>query len=451
MSEQVFTGGFRPDVAGSPAPAALRGPRAALRSQLASLPLAEQLDRVRPAPAEGVQHVQMSTGGGPPAAPPIDMANVEASVRTYCAGDPIAMQKLDDVDNEAYMEDVPAPTARTAFYRTVGEYINANHASLAPGAIYNACFNRASTPYKFKGKKIDPATMTGLCARTSSVNGFWRFQVKQSIFLGQAATELGLPETEDAVKKLAYAKWIAACQTGGDLMPYLDTSKAIAPKGFPAWFTPDQVRVDADPNVAFTDLMSVFALQPEWFGEGNVFFEIDPALITGEIRKPTAYDGMQSSLWVARNQPAETFGVTGGGAREFLAQEVPATSVKSLRGVVPSADFLAQVARLQSRAVDMFLQQNPQVKAELDQLDTQIAALPDGPAKEDLKKKRGEVTSWTPNLTDWVLRGQTTQLTSHIGVKIRDAKAALEEVRRQTEAERSAPSAHRDTATLVNP
>ena len=38
------------------------------------------------------------------------------------------------------------------------------------------------------------------------------------------------------------------------------------------------------------------------------------------------------------------------------------------------------------------------------------------------------------------MRGQTTDLTSHIGVKIRDAKAVLERVRQSTQNETSSPA-----------
>ncbi|MCA9517800.1 MAG: hypothetical protein KC635_22830, partial [Myxococcales bacterium] len=399
-----------------------------------------------PTPATGAPAGATPT----PAAPPIGRGTEEADVKRFCAPDAIAMQKLADVDAEQYMADVPAATAKQGFYQAVGEYINANHATLAPSAIYNACFNNKAAPYKFKGQKIPAASVSGLSARTAGVGGFWQRQVEQSIFLNEAAAELGLPVGDETVKQAARAKFIGKAKGGGDLMPYLNGGM-VAPDGYPAWFTPDKVRIDANTDTAFGDLMKIFALQPEWFAEGNVFFEVDPAAM-GELRKPTAYDGMQSSLWVARNQPAETYGMTGGGAREYLAQGVPVSSIKSCRGVVPSEDFLGQVTRLQARAVDKFLEANPHLKAEMDALQRQIDALPDtDPAKKTAKDKLNEIKNWVPNLTDWVLRGQTTQLTSHIGVKIRDAKAALDGVRQTTETERTTPSPHRSAATLVNP
>jgi len=168
--------------------------------------------------------------------------------------------------------------------------------------------------------------------------------------------------------------------------------------------------------------------------------------------KPTAYDGMQSGLWVARNQPGDTYGMTGGGAREYLAQNVPVDAIKSCRGVIPSDDFLGQVTSLQSRAVTKFLEANPQIKAEIDALEARINTLPDtDPAKQLAKDRLKEIKGWVPNLTDWVLRGQTTFLTSHIGVKIRDAKAALDAVNVGTTEERDPPTPTPSGQTLVNP
>ena len=390
-------------------------------------------------------------------APPIG-ADLIGDVKRYCAPDPIAMQKLSDVDGESYMDPgkVAPDVARQGFYRKVGDYINTNHATLQPSTIYNACFNNAAGSYKMSGQKIDPATVGGLCSRTSGAPGFWDRQIDQTIFINEAATELGLPASDPDVLALARAKFFAKAQAGGDLMPYLKTGGMVAPEPYPAWFTPDKVRIDASSDTAFGDLMRVYALQPEWFAQGNVAFEVDPTVHAGgkaqELRKPTAYDGMQSSLWVARNQGGETYGMTGGGAREFLAQNVSVAAIKSCRGVIPSQEFLGQLTTLQSRAVAKFLETNPQIKAEMDALEARIATLPDtDPNKKTAQDRLKEIKNWIPNLTDWVLRGQTTFLTSHIGVKIRDAKAVLDSVSTTTSDERAGPTPMPTTPVVVNP
>ena len=437
-------------------PAAQSAGMVQLKTELANMTYEQQTAAVRPSlplqyntPSSGIISqvggdsnvaVQMSPPAPTPATPPINAATREADVKSFCAPDRIAMQKLDDVDNERYMQDVDAATAKGGFYQSVGDYINGNHASLVPSAVFNACFNRAAGPYKFKGTKIDQTLLTGVSSRTGSVGGFWRFQVNQDHFKTEAAAELGVPVSAPEVTDLARAKWVAACKGGGELKGFLDTGKQIAPVGYPAWFTPDKVEVSTDPTSGYADLMTIFALQPEWFPEGNVLFDIDPAGINGELRKPTAYDGMQSSLWVARNQPAQTFGLTGGQAREYIANDVPVSAVVKASGVVPSDDFLAQVVRLSQRAKDIWLRQNPDKAAELQQLRDDINRLPDGSDKDTAKDKLRELDSWTPNLTDWVMRGQTTDLTSHIGVKIRDAKAVLERVRQSTQNETSSPA-----------
>jgi len=438
----------------APRPGQAPGPGG--NTQAAPEPGQAPVQRSLPQSTRNVQRVAppAPAAGGmtdPAPAPPIG-ANVEADVKTYCAPDPVAMQKLADVDSEAYMEDVAPGPARTAFYREVGQYINANHATLQPSTIYSAIFNRAAGPYKMKGKKIDAATIGGLCSRTAGVGGFWQRQIDQSIFINQAATELGLPATDPDVVAVGRAKFMAAAKAGGELKPYFKGGAMLAPTGYPAWFTPDKVRIDSNSDTAFGDLMRIYALQPEWFAEGNVHFEVDPTAGAQVLRKPTAYDGMQSSLWVARNQPGDTYGMTGGGAREYLGENVPVDAIKSCRGVIPSEDFLGQVTTLQSRAVAKFLEANPQIKAELDALKARADALPDtDPAKAVVKARISEIQGWTPNLTDWVLRGQTTFLTSHIGVKIRDAKAALDTVNAATTEQRTTPTPTPTPATLVNP
>lgn len=78
--------------------------------------------------------------------------------------------------------------------------------------------------------------------------------------------------------------------------------------------------------------LALSSVQLALFADGNILFELAPkAFDSATIRKPTAYDGMQSSHWVSRNAEGETYGVTGGGAREFLASGVAWSNVRPTR------------------------------------------------------------------------------------------------------------------------
>jgi hypothetical protein len=75
---------------------------------------------------------------------------------------------------------------------------------------------------------------------------------------------------------------------------------------------------------------------------------IDRRLSAGarDIRKPTAFDGMMSALWCARNMGTDDYGVTGGGLGEFLEAKVPFSDVTSAHAIIPDDDFLADMQRV---------------------------------------------------------------------------------------------------------
>ncbi len=93
--------------------------------------------------------------------------------------------------------------------------------------------------------------------------------------------------------------------------------------------------------------MTLGALQPEWYQYGTVVLDIDmTGIATRVCRKPTAFDGLMSAVWVARNIGENDYGLTGGGAGEFLEANVPYANVTNFRAVIPSDAFQAALQAL---------------------------------------------------------------------------------------------------------
>jgi hypothetical protein len=174
-------------------------------------------------------------------------------------------------------------------------------------------------------------------------------------------------------------------------MSSLKRDATIAPSGKSTWFSPDQVKLSTGGDAGFGDLMQSLALQPEWFGEGTINFELSPSAFQGTARKPTAYDGMQSAHWVSRPQGEDTFGVTGGGLKEFIADNVKASGIVSAKAMIPSDDMKQQIQAAIQRARDNALEQDPMLKQAIE--------------KETNKDKKRELEGMLPTLTDQLIRG----------------------------------------------
>lgn len=267
-----------------------------------------------------------------------------AFVKQACAGDKIAMQKITDVEGERDIQDVPPKTAAGNFFKQIADNINNEQNLDVKHAYATAGFQQAAAPYLKMGHKIDKSKIAGLCSRTIRIENWWRFNCNQQRFLKQADQvtkgRLKGKERED----LAYSLMrLELSENPGAALGTLDRSKPIQPSGMHGWFTDDKVKLEPGKDAGFSQLMHIFALQPEVFAEGTVFIEISPHGLEGDIRKPTAYDGMQSSLWVPR--PGDTFGVTGGGLREFLADAIKGSAVQSANARVPNSGLAEEIKK----------------------------------------------------------------------------------------------------------
>jgi hypothetical protein len=339
-----------------------------------------------------------------------------ADVDAFCAADPIATQKLNDVKGETNMENGANGTAKDAFYNAMATWIQGNADTVDPKTIYNACMNNLAGPNKFKGTKLDLSKIGNAMQRTQGIGGFWGTCVDQDFYKAKAA---GAPN----VDQVAFDLWKAEISHGGNPIAHAKGGQ-ILPKGGGTWFTPDSYHLSDGNDAGFSQLMKLAALQPEWFPDGNITFEVDMATAKGsmEARKPTAYDGMQSALWVSR-PTGDTFGVTGGGANEFLAGKVPISSVKNAKAVLPSAAVKQELQDAIKGARDQALAADPELKKKID-------------TATDPKIKQG-LEYIIPTLTDQFIRGTATM---PLGASV---QKMLKEITQATAGERGAPSATR--------
>lgn len=317
---------------------------------------AEQPEREQPAIAaklagvgRKVYRAPVEAAPAPAPAPAVEPANPHAGklagdprsyVKTACAGDRLAMQKLADVEREQDLEDTPPMEASDRFFAAVADKINADPNLDLKHAYNTADFQGAARPFLKQGRKLDRSKITQLCSRTVRIENWWKYNCVQTPYLADAAKIDGIPPGD--VPKVAEDLFrLDLSNNPGKALSTLDRSKPISPPGMHGWFSDDKVRISPGHDAGFGELMHVYALQPEVFAEGTIFIECDPARFTGEARKPTAYDGMQSVLWVPR--PGENFGITGGGFREFLADAVPGASVVSASARVPTPSLRAEI------------------------------------------------------------------------------------------------------------
>ncbi len=346
----------------------------------------------------------------------------EADVDAFCAADPVATQKLADVKAEVNMEDGGHAAARAAFYGKLATWIQSNAETVNPKTIYNQCMNTLAADWRFKGKKLDVGKLPNALQRTQGLKGFWYTAVDQGAYKALAA---GMPN----VDQVAYDLWKNDAKKGTPLL-HQGSGTIMPDKG--TWFTPDSYKLKNASDAGYGQLLELAALQPEWFPDGNIVFEVDVTKAAGtmEARRPTAYDGMQSSLWVSR-PTGEAYGVTGGGANEFLAGKVPVSAVKNAKAVIPTADTETEIRNAIQKARDEALKQDPELKARID--------------KETDPKAKQALEGMIPNLTDMYLRGG---MTIPMGDKIKEMLAAI---KTSTNNERGAPSPTRAPGEITAP
>ncbi|MSP90502.1 MAG: hypothetical protein EXR79_01655 [Myxococcales bacterium] len=292
----------------------------------------------------------------------------EAFVKDFGKNDPIATQKFADIAGEQYYEG-SIEAARTQFYADVAGKL------LQPKQARDRVFpilQSAASPFQKKGKLIPPEKLGEFGSRAQGLPAYLEAarQGPKMTELDNEALEMlaaaaGHPSGAalTAINPNIATTWMAPgvnpglellklkLSQGVDPLPYANKGMGLTRPGGTLWFTPDKVKVDADPDTGFGELMTIFALQPEWYPGGSLAIKVKTA---GEgairnARKPTAFDGIMSALWVSRNQPEQAFGVTGGGAREYVAEEATWGAVESAQAQTISSTFQAELKKMASQ------------------------------------------------------------------------------------------------------
>lgn len=279
----------------------------------------------------------------------------ERFIREFGGADPIATQKFADIESEQYFEG-NLQSAKAGFYGAVASEVQTSQT--ARDRVF-PLLQRAASPYKFQGKQIPAEELAALSRRTHGVGSLYSYALSAqgaSIVDTWARCELAAAADMTPVEaaqagllpddkaKLEALKHLLRTSYAGDAKSLAERSASLARAE--TWYSPAEVAIrPADPDLAFADMMTVGALQPEWYADGALDLTIEPQGMR-EARKPTAFDGMMSALWVARNQPGQTYGVTGGSAREFLERGVTWAQVTAAVPVIPSDTWMAELARL---------------------------------------------------------------------------------------------------------
>ena len=277
-------------------------------------------------------------------------------VRSFGGKDPIAVQKFADVDGEAYIEGGKKQAVTQEFYTKVASAIQAGQTDRT--RVF-PLLQTASKGFTFLGAKIPPEALTPLTTRNHGVGSLYSYSLSAegSKILNTFALEEVAKKTKATPEELAKQglaptdkqrkeamRYLLRTSHAGNPLFFADKAKSLARAE--TWFSPDEVKLKtADPNTGFTDLMTANALQPEWYPDGALALTIRPTSLR-EARKPTAFDGMMSALWMSRNQPAQTYGVTGGGAREFLEKGITFGMVEKATAVIPSENWVAELTEL---------------------------------------------------------------------------------------------------------
>ena len=285
----------------------------------------------------------------------------QATTQAVGSKDPIAVQKFADIDAEAHLDPAHSGLKATFYTNLAAEMSKSTYSDRARS--YNA-LKAAGPPwvFAFKGVQIPPDRISPLSARNQSVDRLYsiitaatKTQIDSAIEAplvaarAQPAT-IAARKADEALRKKAYRHLLSS---GTAPMTTIDVNNNIS--DYPTWYAPGAITVNpsAAANTEFSRLMTLGALQPEWYPNGTVVLNVTQAVgKVRECRKPTAFDGLMSALWTARNVGAADYGVTGGGLPEFLEGNLKYTEVSSANAVIPSDDFLTDMQRVTTQVTN---------------------------------------------------------------------------------------------------
>jgi len=276
-------------------------------------------------------------------------------IKNVGSKDPVAKQKFTDVDGEAHLDPLHGDL-KTKFYQKLHpELLKATYTDRT--RTYQAQKDAtADRSFNAKGKAIPADRISPFCARNHSVDNLYRLasvprkaeidaQIAAEVTAaGGKAKAIQTAQADEEVRKKAYRHILA---TGGDPLTGIPKTEMITT--WPTWCAPGEIKVGAGaPNAEFAAMMTLGALQPEWYPNGTCVLNIDRRISGGArtLIKPTAFDGLMSALWTSRNMTQDDYGVTGGGLGEFLEKNIPFGDVTSAKSIIPTDDFLADIKRV---------------------------------------------------------------------------------------------------------
>ncbi|MBI5607361.1 MAG: hypothetical protein HY902_00610, partial [Deltaproteobacteria bacterium] len=281
-----------------------------------------------------------------------------AQVKVVGSPDPIAVQKFSELDSEQHLSDpslVPTYYNELATELKKATFTDRSH-------TYEAMKRARGHKYCFKGNPIPADRIARFSTRNQSVETLYKSA--KGVYLGQIQSRveqelrakgvtsqpaIDRAKADEAMQRKAYRHLLAG---GTPVKTTIDTSVPITSYG--TWYHPMEIQpaqLAGSAETVYARMMRLGALQPEWYPDGTVVLSIDTALATRtrEVRKPTVFDGLLSAVWTARNMSEDDYGLTGGGAAEFLESNVTWAEVTNAHAVVPNDDFLADIARVASQ------------------------------------------------------------------------------------------------------
>lgn len=268
-------------------------------------------------------------------------------------GDTVGTRKVGEFGKEHQKE---AKARIPDFFKAVWGVIRDNKVN-GKNAMYDAL--KKADGFKNTGLG-DVVKMTSTMYRAFGADKFYqavKTKVKEDILddlIDDGSLPVGSDYDEDATAGPVFAAWANKNTNNRKI------DKSEYEGGVPCtyektgWWSPDGRYLDVlDDGIsgsdAFKQICKVGALAPDWYPAGLVQLHIDPG--TREFRRPTAFDGLMSPLWVQQGE--DQVAATGGGAAEVLSQKVVKLSdCKEIYAHVASADLQAALKKFKKDAED---------------------------------------------------------------------------------------------------
>ncbi len=307
-------------------------------------------------------------------------APIAAKIRTVGSLDPIAIQKFKDVDDEAHLD--PAHAGLKAEFDKDLHQVMIQPDFTDRSRTYPAMkLAIGYTKYVCKGAQISADRVSPHSSRNHPIHNLYgaisstgtlatkaAIKLKVEADLKSKTPPMSQPAIDAAVlqaqvdEELLKTTFRHLLKEKGYNSDWIKPTDTVNSRGGAAWYGPGEIAVNpgAPVNQEFGRLMTLGALQPEWYPYGTAVLQITKVDQSArKLYKPTAFDGLMSALWTSRNIGAHDYGMTGGGLAEFLEFGITFADVKSASIIVPSDDFLANIQRVITQVAKLGVDTSP--------------------------------------------------------------------------------------------